>query len=191
MISRLSCSATPATLQGVIGPEFFRDPDGSTWGISSSIGGVATAYNTAHFDKFGVNRLPEGGLELESDWTAVSSWKMAQELTNRGSTEADPVWGFFNNKQITGDVLSLLVQNGTNFLSDDYRRSRIHEPEFMEVVEFLHNLEFKWQVSPDPEAGSAFARGYTRRADLPRAFCLSADRHDELAHGSVRSLGRP
>ena len=178
------------TLQGVIGPEFFRDPDGSTWGISSSIGGVASAYNTAHFDKFGVNRLPEGGI----NWNPTNGGEfleIAQELTNRGSTEADPVWGFFNNKQITGDVLSLLVQNGTNFLSDDYRRSRIHEPEFMEVVEFLHNLEFKWQVSPDPEQVALLLEAIPEGQTYHAPFAFQRTAMMNLLMGQSGSWGGP
>ena len=137
-------------LQGIRGPEFFTDEKQDVYGVSMNVGGAAFAYNTDHFDRYGINRLPAEGIDWNPD-DGGTLLEIASEITGRGENEDPKIWGFFSNKQITFDVLGMLIQNGTNFLTDDFRRSRIHEPEFIATIQFLHDLEFKHRVSPTPD----------------------------------------
>ena len=175
-------------LEGIRGPEFFSDEKQDVYGVCMGVGCSAFAYNTDIFDRMGINRLPAEGI----DWNPGDGGtllEIASDITAKGENEDPKLWGFFNNKQITFDVLGMLIQNGTNFLTDDYRRSRIHEPEFVAVIQFLWDLEFKYRVSPNPDDIAEFNASIPEGVRLPRTFCLATGSHDESRPRPVRFLG--
>ena len=179
-----------AQLQGVRGPEFFTDEKQDVYGVSMGVGGAALAYNTDHFDRYGINRLPAEGIDWNPD-NGGTLLEIASEITGRGENEDPRVWGWFNNKQATFDILGMLLQNGTNFLSDDYRRSRAHEPEFIAVIQFLWDLEFKNRVAPDPDDVAEFNASIPEGTTYHGPFAWQRSAMMNLGLGQSGSWGSP
>ncbi len=133
-----------AVLDDVVGIDWLQDPEGKLWTFPYGVLATIQIYNTAILDKFGINEPPktwnpsDGGELLET----------AQEITQRSSADQDPIWGFWSRNDSTTEVPTMLIQNGTNFVTDDYARFRLHEPEFIDVIQFLYDLEFKYRVKP-------------------------------------------
>ncbi len=179
-----------ALLEGVRGPEFFTDEKQDVYGVSMNVGGAAFAYNTDHFDRFGINRLPAEGIDWNPD-DGGTLLEIAQEITGRGANEDPSIWGFFNNKQITFDVLGMLIQNGTNFLTDDFRRARMHEPEFIAVIQFLWDLEFKHRVAPNPDDIEEFNASVPEGTTYHGPFAWQRASMMNLGIGQSGSWGSP
>lgn len=177
-------------LEGIRGPEFFSDEKQDVYGVCMGVGCSAFAYNTDIFDRMGINRLPAEGI----DWNPGDGGtllEIASDITAKGENEDPKIWGFFNNKQITFDVLGMLLQNGTNFLSDDYRRSRIHEPEFVAVIQFLWDLEFKYRVSPNPDDIAEFNASIPEGSGYHGPFAWQRAAMMNLGLGQSGSWGSP
>ena len=136
-----------AALTDVVGIDWLQDPEGKLWTFPYGVLATIQIYNTAILDKFGINSPPatwnptDGGELLET----------AREITQRSSADQSPIWGFWSRNDSTTEVPTMLIQNGTNFVTDDYQRFRLHEPEFIDVIQFLYDLEFKYRVKPTAE----------------------------------------
>jgi ABC-type glycerol-3-phosphate transport system substrate-binding protein len=105
--------------------------------------------------------------------------------------ETDQIWGFFNNKQVTADVLGFLGQNGATFLSEDHTKSTMHEPEFIEVIQFLWNLEFKWRVSPTADDVSAITENVEPGKAYHAPFAYQRTAMMNLLLGQESAWGSP
>jgi ABC-type glycerol-3-phosphate transport system substrate-binding protein len=177
-------------LQGVRGPEFFTDEKQDVYGVSMGVGCAAFAYNTDIFDRFGINRLPAEGI----DWNPGDGGtllELASDITGKGQNEDPRIWGWFNNKQATFDILGMLLQNGTNFLTDDYRRSRAHEAEFIAVIQFLWDLEFKHRVAPNPDERADFNATIPENSGYHGPFAWQRSAMMNLGLGQSGSWGSP
>jgi ABC-type glycerol-3-phosphate transport system substrate-binding protein len=136
-----------AALADVVGIDWLQDPEGKLWTFPYGVLATIQIYNTALLDKFGINEPPkswnpsDGGELLE----------IAREITQRSSADQNPIWGFYSRNDSTTEVPTMLIQNGTNFVSEDYSRFRLHEPEFIDVIQFLYDLEFRYRVKPTRE----------------------------------------
>ena len=179
-----------AQLEGIRGPEFFSDEKQDVYGVSMGVGCAAFAYNTDIFDRYGINRLPAEGI----DWNPGDGGtllEIASDITAKGQNEDPRIWGWFNNKQATFDILGMLLQNGTNFLSDDYRRSRAHEAEFIDVIQFLWDLEFKHRVAPDPDERAEFNASIPEGTTYHGPFAWQRSAMMNLGLGQSGSWGSP
>lgn len=179
-----------AQLEGIRGPEFFSDEKQDVYGVSMGVGCAALAYNTDIFDRYGINRLPPEGI----DWNPGDGGtllEIATDITAKGQNEDPRIWGWFNNKQATFDILGMLLQNGTNFLSDDYRRSRAHEAEFIDVIQFLWDLEFKHRVAPDPDERAEFNASIPEGTTYHGPFAWQRSAMMNLGLGQSGSWGSP
>ena len=171
-----------AALADVVGIDWLQDPEGKSWTFPYGVLATIQIYNTALLDKFGINEPPkswnpsDGGELLET----------AREITQRSSADQNPIWGFYSRNDSTTEVPTMLIQNGTNFVSDDYSRFRLHEPEFIDVIQFLYDLEFKYRVKPTRDDVAALNDTIRRNNDVIHRSCTSAPRFS--TRGSTQNL---
>ncbi len=132
--------------------DWIIDPQGRFWSMPYTALGTIHIYNTSIFDKYGISEPPrtwnphDGGEYLD----------VAREITSRSSSDPDPIWGIFSGADYTTEMSTYIVQNGANFLSDDLTRATMHEPEFIEAIQFMYDLEFKYRVAPTAEDKAGF-----------------------------------
>ena len=178
-----------ADFEDVIAQDWGQDPDGTYWVTQINQITTATAYNKAIFDKYGLN--PPGGSLTWNPDDGGEFVDVAREITQRSSVETDQIWGFFNNKQVTADVLGFLGQNGATFLSEDHTKSTMHEPEFIEVIQFLWNLEFKWRVSPTADDVAAITENVEPGKAYHAPFAYQRTAMMNLLLGQESAWGSP
>lgn len=132
--------------------DWIIDPQGRFWSMPYTALGTIHIYNTSIFDKYGISEPPR-------QWNASDGGEyvdVAREITSRSSSEPDPIWGIYTGADYTTEMSTYIVQNGANFLSDDLRRATMHEPEFIEAIQFMYDLEFKYRVAPTADERAAF-----------------------------------
>ena len=178
-----------ADFEDVIAQDWGQDPDGTYWVTQINQITTATAYNKAIFDKYGLN--PPGDSLTWNPDDGGEFVDVAREITQRSSVETDQIWGFFNNKQVTADVLGFLGQNGATFLSEDHTKSTMHEPEFIEVIQFLWNLEFKWRVSPTADDVAAITENVEPGKAYHAPFAYQRTAMMNLLLGQESAWGSP
>ncbi len=101
---------------------------------------VVSYYNTDMFAEAGLQPPSPG-------WTWNDLLETAQKLTKRDSSGRTTQYGYF----IPGGQFALsswMLSNDTDRLTPDGKRSNVRDPKFRETLVFLHDLIFRYKVSP-------------------------------------------
>jgi multiple sugar transport system substrate-binding protein len=127
--------------------------DGKTYGLAWDWNNVVMHVNT--------KLLGDAGLSLPAEgWTKDDFLNYAQKLTT--TKDGKTVYGF----DVPNDYFlttGFLYANGASILNDDMTKSTLDDPKAIEVVQFMHDLIYKYKVSPVPgpnvDATSLFMSG--------------------------------
>jgi multiple sugar transport system substrate-binding protein len=127
------------------------------WGVPCGIYSMALYYNKTMFKEAGIP-LPSTDWAKGYDWDQFLS--VAQKLTKgRGPGK---VYGFSTDTDLRWWI-NFIWQAGGDFLSAGYGRCTLGDPAAQEALNFIHDLIFKYEVWPNPEAfndpGSLFVSG--------------------------------
>jgi len=101
---------------------------------------VVNFYNTAMMEEAGLSAPP-------SDWNWDQFLEVVKKLTVKDGSGNTTRYGYF----VPGGQFGLtpwFLNNGTDRLTPDGRKSNVTDPLFRETLEFLHSLIFEHKVSP-------------------------------------------
>lgn len=100
------------------------------------------------------NAFKKAGLQPPSPtWTWDDFLKTAQKLTLRDAKGKVTQYGYFIPDYGFG-IAPWFLTNGTDKLTPDWRKSNVKDPKFRESLQFLHDLIYKYKVSPAFQAGA-------------------------------------
>jgi len=118
--------------------------DGKLWELPYSFNDMVMWYNSALFKKAGIPRPA-------SDWTVEDFLKTAQKLTvsENGKTTQ---YGFAVDGGYFTGILPWLFANGTSPYKDNMTKGNLDDPRVIQAVQFMHDLIYKYKVSPVPGA---------------------------------------
>jgi ABC-type glycerol-3-phosphate transport system substrate-binding protein len=118
--------------------------DGKQYGIPNEWNNVVTHFNT--------KLLEEAGLPLPPpDWGKDEFIRYAQALTKKrpdGTMQYAmflPIWHF--------TFASWLYNNNGAYLTDDFKKSRLLDPEVVEMFQLMYDLVYTYHAAPIPEPG--------------------------------------
>jgi ABC-type glycerol-3-phosphate transport system substrate-binding protein len=99
-----------------------------------------------------MNLFQEAGLALPPpNWTKEQFLDYVQKLTKKradGTTQ----YGVFVPNYYFG-FEAWLYNNNAAYMTEDFKKSRLLEPNTVEMFQFVQDLVYKYQVAPIPEAG--------------------------------------
>jgi len=99
-----------------------------------------------------LNLLQEAGLPLPPpNWNKDQFLDYAQKLTKK-RPDGTMQYGCFVPNYYFG-FESWLFNNDAAYMTDDFKKSRLLEPNSVEMFQFLYDLVYKYQVAPIPEPG--------------------------------------
>lgn len=108
--------------------------DNKLYGVPKDYDGTAIYYNKAIFDEMNVE-YPQPG------WTWDDLLEKAQALTNESH------YGFVSRPDGNSGYQNFVFQNGGSFM-DENHMPRVNSPEIAESLQFLHDMMYKYKVSP-------------------------------------------
>ena len=108
--------------------------DGKIYGVPKDYDGTAIYYNKAIFDEMKVE-YPQPG------WTWDDLLEKAQALTNENH------YGFVSRPDGNSGYQNFVFQND-GCLIDDNRMPKVNGPEVTEALQFMHDMMYKYKVSP-------------------------------------------
>ena len=118
--------------------------DGQQFGAPNEWNNVVTHFNT--------QLLEEAGLPLPPpNWSKEEFLEYAQRMTVRrpdGTTQ----FGVFVPNYYFG-FQAWLYNNDAAYMTDDFRRSTLLDPNVVEMFQFMYDLIYVYQVAPIPEPG--------------------------------------
>jgi multiple sugar transport system substrate-binding protein len=125
--------------------------NGTYYGVPTYFDGAPfLAYNTAMFEKAGITQAPATWSQLVAD---------AQKIQTQGIAK----WGFtFPATAGTNDVelyLAIVYQDGGRMLSPDGKTVEINSAAWVNVLQFYHDLIYKYSISPLPTGCDYFCAG--------------------------------
>ncbi|GHV71349.1 hypothetical protein AGMMS49928_22730 [Spirochaetia bacterium] len=122
----------------------FMNFDGKQYGAPNEWNNVVTHIN--------LNLLQEAGLSVPPpNWNKDQFLEYAQKLTKKrpdGTTQ----YGCFVPNYYFG-FEAWLYNNNAAYMTDDFKKSRLLEPNSVEMFQFMYDLVYKYQVAPIPETG--------------------------------------
>jgi ABC-type glycerol-3-phosphate transport system substrate-binding protein len=122
----------------------FMNFDGKQYGVPNEWNNVVTHINT--------KLLEEAGLSLPPpNWNKDEFLRYAQTLTKKrpdGTTQ----YGLFVPNYHFG-FESWLYNNNAAIMTDDFKKSRLLDPNTVEIFQFLYDLVYTYGVAPIPESG--------------------------------------
>lgn len=122
----------------------FMNFGGQQYGVPNEWNNVVTHFNTV--------LLEEAGLELPApDWTKEDFLSYAQALTKERDDGTMQYGCFVPNAYFMFEAW--LYNNGTSLMTDDFTKSRLTEPEVVEMFQFMYDLIYEHKVAPIPETG--------------------------------------
>ena len=96
--------------------------------------------------------LAEAGLPMPPpNWTKEMFLDYAQKLTKKRPDGTIQYGCFVPNYYFAFE--SWLFNNDAAYMTDDFKKSRLLEPNSIEIFQFLYDLVYKYQVAPIPEPG--------------------------------------
>lgn len=110
------------------------EADGKIYGVPKDYDGMAIYYNKAIFDEMGVD-YPEAG------WTWEDMLETAQALTNESH------YGIVARPDANSGYQNFVFQNEGGFM-DENQMPLVNGTEVTEALQFLHDLMYKYKVSP-------------------------------------------
>lgn len=108
--------------------------DGKIYGVPKDYDGTAIYYNKAIFDEMNVE-YPKAG------WTWDDLLATAQALTNESH------YGFVSRPDGNSGYQNFVFQNNGSFM-DENRMPKVNGPEVTEALQFMHDMMYKYKVSP-------------------------------------------
>jgi multiple sugar transport system substrate-binding protein len=124
--------------------------EGRVYGIPANVGSDAIWFNKNLFDRAGVPYPKEG-------WTPAELIETAEKLTERDA-QGNPVrYGFLID--FGGGYNHFLASFGGQAFSDDGRTCTVDSPESIACLTFMHDLIYKYRVSPSPQEEQAITTG--------------------------------
>ena len=122
----------------------FMNFRGQQYGVPNEWNNVVTHINT--------KLLEEAGLELPpADWGKDQFIEYAKALTKQND-DGTMQYGCFVPNYYFG-FEAFLYNNGAQYMTDDFTKSLLLEPNVVEMFEFLHDLVYVHKVAPIPETG--------------------------------------
>ncbi|MDR2476430.1 MAG: sugar ABC transporter substrate-binding protein [Treponema sp.] len=122
----------------------FMNFGGKQYGAPNEWNNVVTHIN--------LNLLREAGLPMPPpNWTKEQFLEYAQKLTKKrpdGTTQ----YGCFVPNYYFG-FEAWLYNNNAAYMTGDFKKSRLLEPNTVEMFQFMYDLVYKYQVAPIPEPG--------------------------------------
>lgn len=118
-----------------------------TYGFPNNAGSYGVFYNKELFDKAGI-AYPKG------QWTIEQFIETAKKLTVRDSRGRAQQYGLMFDNSIWWQ---LAWQYGGRMYSPDGTRCVVDSPEAVKGVRLLHDLVYKYRVSPSPQEQSSLA----------------------------------
>lgn len=141
--------------------------DGKLYAVPRDMNSIILFYNKTLFDQAGL-QVPDG------TWTWDQALEAAKKLTidengkTAGQDGFDPKrikqYGLFlNNTGVDSVIEPLIWQKGGKLFNDNYTETTIDSPQSKQVLEFMHDLIWKYHVMPTDETtanlGTPFATG--------------------------------
>ncbi len=116
--------------------------EGKTYMLPIEWNNMVIHYNTKMFEKYGIEHPP-------ADWTKDDFLEIAQKLTHDfdGDGKIDQ-FGFENLCQYFAGAMPWIFNAGSTFLTKDWKKPLVNEPECVDAVEFMRDLTWKYNVSP-------------------------------------------
>ena len=109
--------------------------DDRIYGIPKDFDSDAICYNKAIFDELGVE-YPT------SDWTLDDFLATAQALTANG------YYGFYASNSFNTDLGAFIYGHDGSMTSEDHMTATCNDPATVEAIQFVHDLMYKYEVSP-------------------------------------------
>ena len=132
-IAEANADAEPRVQQSLI-------IDGKTYGYAFDWNNIVTHFNTT--------MLADADLPIPPmDWSKDDFLRYAQQLTTE--KDGQKVFGFAVPTSYFA-VSAWLFNNGASILNDNMTESTIDSPQAVEVIQFLQDLVYKYQVAPVP-----------------------------------------
>ncbi|GMA15321.1 ABC transporter substrate-binding protein (plasmid) [Deinococcus metallilatus] len=119
---------------------------------------IVIYYNKGAFKKAGLQ-------PPSSTWTWDDFLKAAQKLTVRDAKGKVTQYGYYVPAYGFG-LTPWFLTNGTDKLTPDWRRSNVKDPRFRESLQFLHDLIYKYKVSPAFQAGAGESAFVSQQAAM-------------------------
>ena len=116
----------------------FHKIDGKLYGLPHNLNTEVLYYNRSLFDR-------EGMAYPDETWTWKEMLAAAQKLTKRDADGRQIQVGL-----VQGMPNWWVLWNGGRFWNDEGDRCAIDSPEAREAIQFFHDLQFKYHVSPRP-----------------------------------------
>jgi ABC-type glycerol-3-phosphate transport system substrate-binding protein len=122
----------------------FMNFGGKQYGAPNEWNNVVTHMN--------LNLFQEAGLPVPPpDWTREQFLEYAQKLTKKRPDGTTQYGVFVPNYYFAFEAW--LYNNNAAYMTDDFKKSRLLEPNAVEMFQFIHDLVYKYQVAPIPEPG--------------------------------------
>jgi ABC-type glycerol-3-phosphate transport system substrate-binding protein len=129
--------------------------DGKQYELPYGWNPMVIYYNTA--------RLKEAGLEPpKANWTRDDFLKYAQALTVDSNKDGTPEkYGYaFDNSGMFVSAIPWIFANGGNIVTDDFCKPTVTDPKVEDAVQFMHDLIYKYKVSPAPTSGNTLFQSF-------------------------------
>lgn len=110
---------------------------GVQWAVPSSISHTALVYNSDFFLESGV---PSPNEQYDAGAWDFDAFAEALRRIARFGPDGDPTRYGYAASMWDGDWISWIWRNGGSVVSEDRRRSTIHEPAAVEALEYLYGL---------------------------------------------------
>ncbi len=108
--------------------------------------GIVMHYNTRIFERAGVPRPKD-------DWSLDDFMNVARRV------KSDEVWPISTPNAYWGGVIPWLFLNGTDLLTDDWKKSKANDPRTVEAVQLYQDLSARHAFAPPAGAGADFNNG--------------------------------
>jgi multiple sugar transport system substrate-binding protein len=129
---------------------------GKLHGVPFDYSTIANAYNLAHLREVGLT--PPSQLGDRWDWNMLADY--ATRLTRREGGEVVR-WGFLALNSIEVGWYNFVTANGGAMWDQDGRRCTLASPQAIEATQFLVDLIYKSQVSPNREQANQAGNNVT------------------------------
>lgn len=116
------------------------------WGLPAGIYTMAMYYNKTMFKEAGIPTPP-------TDWSKGYDWNQLLDVAKKLTKGSGPgkQYGISTATDIRWWI-NFIWENGGDFLSPGYGRSTLGDAPAQGALNYIHDLMFKYQVWPNPEA---------------------------------------
>ncbi|MDF2986225.1 MAG: extracellular solute-binding protein family 1 [Eubacterium sp.] len=139
------------------------------------INSLVLFYNKDLFKKAGITEYPDGNMT----WDELA--KLAQKLTidDKGRNATDPdfdiknavQYGLHVNTPDTDALIETLIwQNGGKLMSEDGKECYLDKPEAREVLQYLHDLTWKYKVKLSPAAAQKYDQNWLQTGKFAMVY---------------------